>query len=105
MNTSLTDSFSQTDGRSSSPAARIPSISMVGSNLQSPFISKQASDEEVATPRYSEAESHHVSRGWISECLWWIASWQKTPFQSEYEVLFINGSNRFGTNSVRLSGR
>lgn len=58
-----------------------------------------------ASSVHSFADSHRVNRGWIAECLWWLSTCRRRRYQSDYEVLFVNGSNRFGSNSCRLSGK
>ena len=74
-------------------------------DLYTPFRDALSPGDEISEDgACSYAESHRVHRGWIAECLWWLASCRRPRYQSDYVVLFLNESERFGSNSCRLSG-
>jgi len=83
--------------------ATVPSPYQRENPLSSPFDLVLPSEDTASQASF--AESHHANRGWISECLVWLSSWRKQKYESDYTVLFVNGSERFGSNSCRLSGK
>ena len=73
--------------------------------LYTPFGADGPSAGNDASSQDSPADSHDTHRNWISECLWWLASCRRSRYQSDYVVLLVNGSERFGANSCLLSGK